>query len=202
MLAVFSGLSLNLILQFGLGLKEVTLTRNTGLSEYSGLNAQINIKGLLVGSGMQFITVMILWLSFSFLRSVVFLGLVEYVLLFPVSFLFFSFFEYLIRDFIFKQRINLDALAAGAPVCGASVGTALFITLNIAGSVSEAAVLSLGFSCGILLAVIVAGEIRRRSQMERVPHWLRGAPLMVIALGLLSLVFSSGALMLFQVLGT
>jgi Na+-translocating ferredoxin:NAD+ oxidoreductase RnfA subunit len=115
--------------------------------------------------------------------------------------LFFSLFEYLTRNFILRQNVNLEALAVGTPVCGATSGAALFITLNIAGSLSEAAVLSLGFSCGILLAVIIAGEIRRRSQMEKVPQWLRGTPLVIIALGLLSLVCVSGALMLFQVLG-
>jgi electron transport complex protein RnfA len=199
MLAVFSGLSLNLILQFGLGLKEVTLTGTP--SESSDLNGYISIKGLLVGSGILFITVMILWLFFSFARSVVFLGLAEYILVFPVSWLFFSLFEYLTRNFILRKSVNSDVLTDGVPVCGASAGAALFVTLNIAGSVSEAAVLSIGFSCGIMLAVIIAGEIRRRSQMEKVPHWLRGTPLVIIALGLLSLVFSSGALMLFQVLG-
>jgi hypothetical protein len=38
--------------------------------------------------------------------------------------------------------------------------------------------------------------------MEAVPRWLRGGPLALIAMGLLSLVFSSGALMLFGVLRT
>jgi electron transport complex protein RnfA len=190
MLAVFSGLSMNLILQFGLGLKEIALPGST---------QDTPIKELLVASGILFVSVIVLWLIFSFFRSFLFIGLFEYVLLFPVSILFFSL---VTKGFIAKiskqgEAIHLyDALSGGAPVAAA-----LFVTLNVAGGLLELVVLSLGFSCGMVLAVLIAGEIRRCSQMELVPRWLRGGPLVIVALGLLSLVFSSGALMLFQVLG-
>jgi electron transport complex protein RnfA len=195
MLAVFSGLSMNLILQFGLGLKEIALTGNTQ-------DTHINIRVILKASGVLFVSVVILWLVFSFFRSFWFLGLFEYVLLFPVSVMFFSFLEYVTKVFIARtpkrgETIPVyEALSGGAPVAAA-----LFVTLNVAGSLLELTVLSLGFSCGMVLAVLIASEIRRRSQMELVPRWLRGGPLVIVALGLLSLVFSSGALMLFQVLG-
>jgi electron transport complex protein RnfA len=195
MLAVFSGLSMNLILQFGLGLKGIAFDTHIGKGK------------LLAASGVLFVTVMLLWLVFSFTRSVLFLGLLEYVVLFPVSALVFSGLEYLVNRFILKVNATpgdfpSDTFPGGPLVNGALAGAALFITLNVAGNIGEAIVLSLSFSCSMALVVVVVGEIRRRSGMEAVPHSLRGGPLALIALGLLSLVFSSGALMLFGVLGT
>jgi len=192
MLAVFSGLSMNLILQFGLALKRVAF------------ESAIGRERLLAGMGIIFTAVVLLWLIFSFGRSVMFLGLLEYMLLFPASSVAFSVLEYLTARFILKEDAGRkdafflnDALSGGA-----LIGAALFITLNVAGSLLDAIVLSLGFSCSTALVFVVVGEIRRRSGMEAVPRWLRGGPLALIAMGLLSLVFSSGALMLFGVLGT
>jgi Na+-translocating ferredoxin:NAD+ oxidoreductase RnfA subunit len=196
MLAIFSGLSMNLILQLGLGLKGIAVDVSVG-------------KGrLLAGSGILFVTVTLLWLIFSFARSVFFLGLFEYVILFPASSLVFFTLECFVNRFILKVNTvrgdssKSDTLPGGPLANGALSGAALFITLNVAGNAGEAIVLSLGFACSMALVFVVAGEIRRRSGMEAVPHSLRGGPLALIAMGLLSLVFSSGALMLFGVLGT
>jgi electron transport complex protein RnfA len=194
MLAVFSGLSMNLILQFGLGLKEIAQAENT-------FDTHIDIKELSIASMILFATVILLWLFLLFIRSFLFLGLVEYVLLFPASSLVFSLLENFTDSFILKQTKKHDMIADGVLSGGAPAAVALFVTLNVAGNLFEVVVLALGFSCGMALAVVVADEIRRRSQMEMVPYWLRGSPLVVIALGLLSLAFSSGALMLFRVLG-
>jgi len=192
MLAVFSGLSMNLILQLGLSLKGIAV------------DVHIGKERLLAGSAILFVTVMLLWLVFSLGRSVVFLGFFEYVALFPASYLVFSSLEYFVNHFILKVNAGQEEafFLSNTLFGGALAGGALFITLNTAGSLGEAVVLSLGFSCSVALVVVVVGEIRRRSEMEAVPHWLRGGPLVLIAMGLLSLVFSSGALMLFGVLGT
>jgi len=190
-LAVFSGLSMNLILQFGLALKRVAFDSTVGKEQ------------LLAGMGILFTSIVLLWLFFSFTRSVMFLGFLEYMLLFPVSSLAFSILEYLMRRFVLKvdagqkESFFLNNTLSG----GALIGAALFITLNVAGGFLDAVVLALGFSSSTALVFVVAGEIRRRSAMEAVPRWLRGGPLALIAMGLLSLVFSSGALMLFGVLG-
>ena len=197
MLAVFSGLSMNLILQFGIGLKGIAFDTHIGKEK------------ILAGSGILFVTVMFLWLVFSFTRSVLFLGLLEYVILFPLSFLVFSVLEYLTNRFILKKGAGQedaslwgDVLSGGEFAGGALSSAALFITLNVAGGFLEAVVLSLGFACSTALVFVVVGEIRRRSGMEAVPHSLRGGPLALIAMGLLSLVFVSSALMFFGVLGT
>ena len=62
-------------------------------------------------------------------------------------------------------------------------------------------ILSAGYAAGIALAIKIISEIRLRSEMEAVPKSLQGSPLVLIAMGLLSLVFSAAALMLYQVLG-
>ena len=186
MLAVFSGLSMNLLLQFGLGVRGIAL------------NACFGRAKLLASSAILFVTVMLLWLVFTFARSVLFLGLLEYVVLFPASTLVFSILEYLTNHFILK---NDGFVSGNAIFSGALSGTALFITLNVAGGLLEAIVLSLGFSGSILLVFIILCEIRRRSEMEKVPRSLRGSPLVLITMGLLMLVFSSGALMFYEVLG-
>ena len=191
MLAVFSGLAMNVILQFGIGLKGIVFNRT------------ISMNRLLTGSGIFFLAVMLLWLMVSFVRSLVFLGFLEYVLLFPLSVLLFSVLEYLKNHFILKKADNSGepVFLGGIASSGASVCAALFIMLNVASGLFDAAVLSLGFTVGIALAIVIVAEIRRRSEMEAVPRWLRGGPLVLIAMGLLSLIFSSGAIMLFEVLG-
>jgi Na+-translocating ferredoxin:NAD+ oxidoreductase RnfA subunit len=184
-----------LILQFGLALKGITF------------DEAIAREKLITGSVILFVTVMVLWFIFSFIRSVLFFGFLEYLLLFPVSFLAFCCLEYVSDRFILKKNTAVsqdtahgDSLADGVFAGGILAGAALFITLNIAGSPGDAIALSLGFSCSAALVYVIVAEIRRRSTMEAVSRWLRGGPLALIAMGLLSLVFSSGALILYGVL--
>jgi electron transport complex protein RnfA len=191
MLAVFSGLSMNLILQFGLALKG------------TAFDPAIDRERLLAGIGVLFTAIVLLWLVFLGIHSVLFLGLLEYMLIFPASTVTFSGLAYLTNRFILKEngRRKGSFFPSNALSGGALTGAALFITQNVASGLLEAIVLSLGFSCSAVLVYVVVGEIRRRSGMEAVPRWLRGGPLALIAMGLLSLIFSSGALMLFGVLG-
>ena len=194
MMAVFSGLSMNLVLQFGLGLKELVAEEHSEAAKKAGT------KVVLAGLGILFLSIVFLWLFFSLFRSLP-VGLVEYMLLFPASYLLFSALEYLANRFAAIQSIKDIFVFWNVLRSTALVTAALFITLNVAGTLAEAAVLSLGFTAGVALAVAIAGEIRRRSQMEAVPRFLRGGPLALVSLGLLSLVFSSTALMFFEVLG-
>ena len=205
LLAVFSGLSMNLVLQFGLGLRELVLTEHFGSAE----NA--NRKGFLAALGILFFSIVFLWLAFSFARSLLPMGFVEYILIFPASSLLFAAFEYLARrfallktlkeTFIFGYGFFTGERTGGIITGGAFSSAALFIALNTAGSFAEAAVLSFGFTAGIAAAAAVVAEIRRRSEIETVPRFLRGGPLALVTMGLLSLVFSSAALMFFEILG-
>jgi len=208
-LAVFSGLSMNLILRFGIGLQRLALEDNSGDSEE---NAK---RVLYIRPGLLFISCLLLWLFFTGLQSVLFLGFFEYILIFPVCSLYFTAIEYLARRLVLKTNrkgeivsrnafisdyLFIDQLKADADQ-SPPVGAALFVILGLAGSFAQAAMLSFGFAAGSALAVLIAGEIRRRSAMEAVPDCLRGGPLVLAALGLLSLVFISAATVFYAVLG-
>jgi len=151
-----------------------------------------------------------------------FLGFFEYILIFPVCSLFFILFEHLARRLVFKtnwrgeivsrNRFISDYLFIDSPMTDADqsslnnifsgmAGAALFVILGLAGSFAQAAMLSFGFATGAALAVLIAGEIRRRSAMEAVSDCLKGGPLVLVAMGLLSLVFISAATVFYAVLG-
>ena len=192
MLAVFSGLSVNLILQLGLGIKKITIPGDFAFS------VKTDKRRFFAELAVFFITVTLLWLFFSLVRSVLFLGFLEYMLVFPVSLLTYCILEYLADKFLLKRDFNIEeAIFFGGTLSGA----ALFISLHIAGGFLEAVILSAGYAAGIAFALIIINEIRKRSEMEAVPKYLRGGPLVIITMGLLSLIFSAAAILLYQVLG-
>jgi electron transport complex protein RnfA len=186
LLAVFSGLSMNLILHCGLGLRGITTSESS------------HKDSLLIQLGIVFVTVLALWLVFSCITTAFSWGFFEYILLFPAASLAYFGLEYLLFRTVLKQRKKRQG-----PLffCDGLAGAALYITLNIAGGFFEAAALSFGFVLGILLAFVIIGEIRRRAVLEAVPRFLRGSPLALISMGLLSLIFSSAALLFFRSLG-
>jgi electron transport complex protein RnfA len=213
-LAIFSGMSMNMILQFGIGLRQTAL-----------YNTEENSKGVFfVRAGLYFLSIMILWLFFSFLQSVLFLGFFEYILVFPAAYFFFLAVEYLSRRLLLSTNWRGEIVSRGDFISeclfidsrttdneaetlnsafsnGAPAGAALFIMLGLADGFAQAAAFSFGFSAGSALAVLIVVEIRRRSAMEAVPRSLRGVPLILVTLGLLSLVFTSVAMALYNVLG-
>jgi electron transport complex protein RnfA len=210
-LAVFSGLSMNLILQFCIGMKMIVLAENHGSS------GKPSKREFLIWFGIHFTSVTLLWLFFLFIQSVLSMAGVEYILLFPLCYIVFTALEYLVNRFIMKKNIDTEgpdlfngsladsiltgnAKKSGAFLSGSMTGAALFITSNIAGNFAEALMLSLGFSAGIALAIIIMNEIRKRSEMEAVPACLKGGPLVLITMGLLSMIFSSAAIMFFNIL--
>jgi electron transport complex protein RnfA len=184
--AVFASLSVNLPLQCGLGLRGIAVSQKAGK------------RPPLAKLGIFFSTVLLLWIVFSYLISSLPLGLFMYVLLFPMSALTYLGLERMVYRFMLRKAPESDGPINSHDGLAA---TALFITLNIAEGFLEAAILSLGFVLGILLAFVILSEIRRRSTLEATPHFLRGVPLTLISMGLLSLVFSSAALMFFRAIG-
>jgi electron transport complex protein RnfA len=78
---------------------------------------------------------------------------------------------------------------------------ALILTIHIAVSFIEAVIVCVGFSAGILFSILILIEIRKRSSTEAVPSFLRGKPLVLISMGFLSLIFTSAAAILLNVLG-
>jgi electron transport complex protein RnfA len=187
-LAVFSGLSLNLILQFGLGIRD-TGTERPVFNPFSLFHWIILV-----------LSVWILWFFFTYILSPLGLGILEPFLLFPLSSLVCLCLEMVFsRIFPYKKK----ELNFFSPLSGYNglVLSALMLTLRLALSPVEALVLSLGFALGVLFAVLILNEIRRRSFLETLPPSLRGTPLMLISMGLLSLIFSSAAAIFLSALG-
>jgi electron transport complex protein RnfA len=193
MLAVFSGLSMNLILQIGIGLRRIVQIQNG--------NTNGGAKDTAAKMAVLFISSVFLWLFFTFIRSLIPLGFIEYVLLFPSAYFFSSVLEYAFDRFVLKKNTVQENVQENRMINGALAAAALFVALNVGGGFFEAVVVSLCFSAGNALPILIINEIRLRAEMEAVPAFLRGSPLMLIAMGLLSLVFSSAALMLYRVLG-
>jgi electron transport complex protein RnfA len=177
-LAVFSSLAVNLLLHCGLGMREAVREDDKRLA--------------LLQAGLVFVSAFSLWAVFSY---ILFLGFFAYPLLFPLSVLVYAGLERLLVQGLLKRE-NAETQAAGSS--GSICAAALFLTLHLASGFDEALVLSLGFAVGVLLSRLILAEIRRRSRMEAVPRFLRGSPLTLISMGLLSLIFSSAALIFYQ----
>ncbi|MDR3130563.1 MAG: hypothetical protein LBU18_03375 [Treponema sp.] len=200
-LAVFSGLSLNLLLQMGLGI------RDTGSS-------QERFKlDTLIQWGMLFFAVLLFWLLFSYIFSPLALGYFECFFLFPMIKAAGKGLDALVRRFLplgvfpaawrpILERKNLPAaeLFPVAASCDGLIMAALILTLRLACSLVEAAAISLGFSLGGAVAAFILRGIYKRSSLERLPRALRGRPLLFISMGLMSLIFSSTATILLRIL--
>jgi electron transport complex protein RnfA len=220
-LAVFSGLSLNLLHQFGLGIRElVDLAGSGSISpahkrEWGGIASP--------GWIVVFVTAMVLWFFFTYLLIPPAFGFLESFLLLPATLIVSTtlnmVFAYFFPggkitlnpvgrlkkpSFAFRRLIEgvglLGELFSGSSCNGLAL-VSLFMTLRLARSPAEALALTLGFSLGALLAAVILREINRRSSLEAVPELFRGAPLTLISMGLLSLIFSSVSAILLRVLG-
>jgi electron transport complex protein RnfA len=186
-LAVFSGLSLNPLLQFGLGIRnfEAEARRPAGYAFFQCF--------------LHFVTVLLLWLLFACILSPLSLGFFEYFLIFPLI--------VAVRRGVEAATGYLVPPGRDSPgISGKSVHdglavAALFLTLRLADSFAGAAVLSLGFSLGGFAAARILNAIYKRSSIETIPPMLRGMPLLLISMGLLSLISSSVAVILLRVLG-
>jgi electron transport complex protein RnfA len=222
-LAVFSGLSLNLLLQFGIGIGGILDMVDSG-SEKVQEKQWVSLSSphwfILFGSPF------VLWLFFTYVLPLSAFGFLESFLLFPAALLVSAALE-VVFAYFFPQGFTREAfrkaarqtrrdpfnpwkLAEGISVNSAGLprysgnGLALasvFLTLRLAVSLLDALVLSLGFSLGCLAAMSILREINKRSSLETVPPTFRGAPLTLISMGLLSLIFSSVSVILLRVLG-
>jgi electron transport complex protein RnfA len=217
-LAIFSGLSLNLLLQFGLGISGVIpqsiLPGGHVGSTFWKLNACFSL--------VLCISVFVLWLFFTYVLTPLALGFLESFLLFPLCAA-----ACAALELLFSKQTNaasaedapegnraaelpahLRGVAArrGFPVLTSISAynglalAALLITLRLASSPAEALALTLGLSLGRMAAVLILREIYKRSCLETVPRILRGFPLILISMGLLSLIFSAAAVIFYRIL--
>jgi len=182
---IYSCLSINLVLQCGLGIKGVVESKGS-------MDLTTLIK-----AGIIFTSIIILWFFFSRILYSIIPGIYIYILLFPLSSVCYSGLEFLIFKFIIKNEIKEESIISfPAGITAASV----FVCINLGNSFVEVLVLSFGFTAGIFLINIIIREIRYRAALEAVPVYLRGKPLTLIAMGLLSLVFTTGSLLLFRMI--
>ena len=185
LLVIFSGFTMNLVLQCALGIKGVAHSRDPGrLSS-------------LIKTGIIFAAILLLWIFFSKIISPIIYGTFIFVLLFPVSFMVYNGLEYLIFAHVLKRDPEKED-AISFP--GGITAAAAFLCMNIAGNFLETLALGFGFASGTYIVFILLGEIRRRAALEAVPRFLRGKPLVLISIGMLSLVFSTVSLLLFRMI--
>jgi len=186
-LIILSAFSMNLTIQCALGIKGAVESKNPG--HFSNF----------IRLGIIFFSVVLLWAIFYKIIHSVISGLYIYILVFPVSYIVYEALEYLLFHQLLRKR-PVNECSVSFP--GGITAAAVFICLNIADNFKQALVLSFGFALGLCLVMIITGEIRKRAALEAVPIFLRGKPLVLISMGMLSLVFSVSALLIFRMIGT
>jgi len=184
-LIILSAFSMNLTLQCALGIKGAAESKNPG--HFSNF----------IKLGIIFFSVIVLWAFFFKLIHSVISGLFIYMLILPVSYIVYEALEYL----FFYQILKKQAAESSISFPGGITAAAVFICVNIADNIVQAALMSFGFAAGVCIVLIITGEIRRRAALEAVPLFLRGKPLVLISMGMLSLVFSVSALLIFRMIG-
>jgi electron transport complex protein RnfA len=185
LLIIFSALTMNLTLQCGLGIKGVAESKNC------------DKVSTVIKLSVIFISVILLWFVFSRLLFSIISGIYIYVLLFPVSYIVYEGLEFLVFHYILKNSSREEYFISFP---GGITAVAVFICINIANSFLQAAVLSFGFTAGIILVFLIVREIRKRADIEAVPRFLQGKPLVLVTMGMLSLIFSAATLLILRML--
>jgi electron transport complex protein RnfA len=177
-LAVFSGLSLNLLIHLGMGIRDFN-------REPYRLFRFVFFQWLSL-----FVSIMALWCLFAYVLTPLSLGFFEYFLFFPLAATLGSFWKFLFTR-LFSREDSEERVFSMSSAHNGMVISALLITIRLAGSFSGALALALGFSLGFLAAVFILRAILDRFSGETVPSFLCGTPLLLVSLGLLALIFSS-----------
>jgi len=191
----FTALSLNLILGFALGIREfVQRERSPSLHLYYPWP-------------ILFISTLLLWAFFARITSFS-AGLLDLVLIFPFSVLascgleklLFILVKYLSenKETDSEQDQSPGMFSIGSPYNGLAAA-AVFLTMHFALTFTDAVLLSLAFSLGGLFAFIIIKEIQKRSFLESIPYILKGPPILLISMGLLSMVFSAAAVLFLKI---
>jgi electron transport complex protein RnfA len=186
-LGVFSALSLNLLIQMGIGI------RDFNEEPYRPFRFVFFLCFSL------FASVMALWCLFTYIFTPLSLGFFEYFLFFPLIAALGRFWKFLFAR-LFPRGYSEERFFSMSGVHNALVTSALLVTIRLAGSFSGALALVLGFSLGFLAALFILRAILDRFSGEIVPPLLCGIPLLLISLGLLALIFSSLSVIILRLL--
>ncbi|MCL2764230.1 MAG: hypothetical protein FWD40_02980 [Treponema sp.] len=186
LLLIYSCFTINLVLQCGLGISGIAESKRT-------VDLQSVTQLIIV-----FLSVILLWAFFSRLLHSLISGIYIYVLLFPVSAIVYSALEFTVFRYVLKKDASDESFVS---FHSGITAAAVFICINISNNILEVIILSFGFASGIFLVNMVIREIRRRAALEAVPLFLRGKPLILIAMGLFSLILTTASLLLFRMIG-
>jgi electron transport complex protein RnfA len=193
-LGVFAALACNLILDFGLGIR-VLAQKEEGYRKGRFLCAVYLLEG-----GLIFLSVLVLWLVFTYVLGPLRLGLFRFILIFPLSAPFCTALDALFKRFL-PPKWGWSPVFGTLSACEGLVPVALLLTLYTATGFLDAVALAFCFVLGILFPALVLEEIRRRAAFEAIPRYLRGSPLALITLGIVSLVSAAVAVLFFTALG-
>ncbi|MDR0720354.1 MAG: hypothetical protein LBF78_12025 [Treponema sp.] len=185
-LALFAGLSFNLMLHFALGIGGAALG-----------GPKLN-KIPLFQLFVLFLSVFILWIFCRYFLNFLSGGFLEYFLIFPLSVLACMGLEALGKK-LFPKQEPVRVFSASTSYDGLAL-VSLILTLRLALNIRDALILSFFFAAGCFVSAFILREIRRRSFLERVPRFLKGVPLLLISMGLLSMIFAAAGWICFQVL--
>ncbi|GHU23282.1 hypothetical protein FACS1894172_00550 [Spirochaetia bacterium] len=177
-LVFFSSLSFNLLLNSALCLPEIRKT----LPDIPFIQA-----------GILFISIPVLWIFFTILVPFLSMDFVSPFLLFPLSVLIFWALERALFFLVRSTRHIQSEKHSFSPwnMYSTLIFGAVFVITQSSWTIFEVILLSLGFSLGFLVPILILAAIEKRSVLESVPSFLRGTPLFFIIIGLLSLVFNS-----------
>ncbi|MDR2602407.1 MAG: hypothetical protein LBC53_08170 [Spirochaetaceae bacterium] len=193
-LVFFSGFSLNLMLQMGVGLRDFYF-------EWEGWKRSYLLREI-----CMFITVLIIWHFAVYALFPLSFGFFVYFLLFPLSFLLYSVFGSLVRAFFKRGPREDEAVekdAVNVPYAGENayflravsdsifIFTASVFTIQFASNSLEAVFAAAGFFSGVPFAVLILKAVRNRTAKEKIPLSMRGLPIMLVSAGLLSLIFTA-----------
>jgi electron transport complex protein RnfA len=171
-LAVFAGLSINLILQFALGAGKAK-------------GKVIPFTQIII----LFFSVFFLWIVYRYILNLLPWEIMSFILLFPLSALACSGFESLEKR-LFPDKKHERLFSCHTAYEGL-VPASLILCVHLAVTVADAFFLSFFFALGCLIAIAIMKEINRRASLESIPEYFRGIPLAFISMGLLSMVFGS-----------
>jgi Na+-translocating ferredoxin:NAD+ oxidoreductase RnfA subunit len=206
LLGIFAGFSLNLMLQFAIGLgfglsqslgQGLDSSQNRTDRDEASASAGIKNKYSVVPYiqiGCLFLGILIFWTAYYFVLKFFSGGFIEYFLIFPLSSLICMGVETAVKK-VSPQYIDETSFSTYSALSGYSgLAPASFIlTSLLAVNLLDGIIMAFFFALGCLLISAIIAEIKRRSFLERVPVYLKGNPLKLISMGLLSIVFAAVA---------
>ncbi|MDR2701386.1 MAG: hypothetical protein LBB72_03035 [Spirochaetaceae bacterium] len=193
-LVFFAALSMNLLLNFGLGTRELLPQKR--------LHAITFYYPWLI----LFVSALILWVLFA--RILLFFGgIFDLILILPLSALISAALEKFFFNLVSQDKdpavkpevFSTDGLFAAGSSYHEMAAVSALLSLHFALSFADALLLSFVFSAGSFLAFLIIREIQKRSFTETIPHGLRGTPIVLISMGLLSLVFSAVSVLFLKI---